>query len=191
MSDLELAFANYEDMIRRQACGDRSKQAVAKARAKLIATLSHPDTQAGALLAVEWPDSGELEAWRSTADDLLRSLPNLRGPEIRRAAHLLQNAYMFASKGALAATQPNAAPGDGATLDHLLKVAQIDVNAVRADGKPLTRAERFASGFSGNHEGLTAEWRITFNTDYGMHESEDDLCAAILAAVRARHGGKA
>ena len=46
MSDLELAFANYEDMIRRQACGDRSEQAVAKARAKLIATLSRPATQA-------------------------------------------------------------------------------------------------------------------------------------------------
>ena len=61
---------------------------------------------------VEWPDDGELEAWRSTADDLLKtSSPS--GPTLRRAAHLLQNAYLFASSASpQAPAQPSAAaPG--------------------------------------------------------------------------------
>lgn len=65
-----------------------------------------------AVQQVEWPDDGELEAWRSTADDLLRSLPDLRGPDVRRAAHLLQNAYLFASKGSFCAAR--AADSEGA-----------------------------------------------------------------------------
>ena len=58
---------------------------------------------------VEWPDDGELEAWRSTADDLLKtSSPS--GPTLRRAAHLLQNAYLFASSASpQAPAQPSAA----------------------------------------------------------------------------------
>lgn len=50
--------------------------------------------------AIEWPDPGELESWRATADDLLREMHSPRSFTIRRAAHLLQNAYMFASKAA-------------------------------------------------------------------------------------------
>lgn len=45
----------------------------------------------------EWPDAGELEAWRSAADELLQ-LQFPHKPTIRRAATLLQNAYLFASK---------------------------------------------------------------------------------------------
>lgn len=63
---------------------------------------------------VEWPDDAELEGWRSTADDLLRSLPELRGSEIRRAAHLLQNAYLFVSKAAALAASPSSEPKGGA-----------------------------------------------------------------------------
>ena len=45
----------------------------------------------------EAPDEGELEAWRSTADDLLRCTSSNAGLT-RRAAHLLQDAYLFGSK---------------------------------------------------------------------------------------------
>ena len=48
--------------------------------------------------AVELPDDGELEAWRSTADDLLRYSAGRSAADLRRAAHLLQHAYLFASK---------------------------------------------------------------------------------------------
>ena len=91
------------------------------------------------------------------------------------------------AKQAAAPSAAIAAREQEATLAQLLQVAQIDVNEVRADGKPLTRADRFAARMSSNREGLTTEWRITFNTDYGLHESEDDLCAAILSAIKARH----
>ena len=50
--------------------------------------------------AIEWPDPGELESWRAMADDLLREMHSPRSFTIRRAAHLLQNAYLFASKAA-------------------------------------------------------------------------------------------
>jgi hypothetical protein len=46
----------------------------------------------------EFPDEHELEQWRSTADDLLHSISYPGGSLVRRAAHLLQNAYLFASK---------------------------------------------------------------------------------------------
>jgi hypothetical protein len=67
------------------------------------------ETPAAAPAPAEPPDEGELEAWRSTADDLLRGNPSR--PLLRRAAFLLQNAYLFASK--LAAPPPQAAAPAG------------------------------------------------------------------------------
>ena len=56
---------------------------------------------------IEYPDDGELEAWRSVADDLLRER-NPSQPTLRRAAHLLQNAYIFSNalRAATPAWQP-------------------------------------------------------------------------------------
>jgi len=50
--------------------------------------------QAGCLYYRVTPD-GELEAWRSTADELLRGMVSMVTQ--RRGAHLLQNAYLFAT----------------------------------------------------------------------------------------------
>jgi hypothetical protein len=59
-----------------------------------------------------------------------------------------------------------------------------NVKQVRADGKPLRGGEKFAANFTGNLSELTAEWDASFNTDYGLHESEDDLTKAIDAAMK-------
>jgi hypothetical protein len=73
--------------------------------AQLLAyKLGHRDARhAAAELALpysaELPDDGELESWRKTADELLGA--KAAGPSahtLRRAAHLLQNAYLFAAK---------------------------------------------------------------------------------------------
>jgi hypothetical protein len=85
---------------------------------------SLPSQSAAVKQPVEWPDDVELEAWRSTADDLLRSLPELRGTEIRSAAHLLQNAYLFASKAK--AAQPCPSQGCGGDGGEALKQAAAD-----------------------------------------------------------------
>jgi hypothetical protein len=61
---------------------------------------------------VEPPDDGELEAWRHSADALLaHAVPATY--EIRRAALLLQNAYLFAR--ALRAAPLSAPIGEGET----------------------------------------------------------------------------
>lgn len=36
--------------------------------------------------------------WLKAADDLLRSMPSPRGPDIRHAAKLLQDAYLYADE---------------------------------------------------------------------------------------------
>lgn len=56
-----------------------------------------PASPAQPVVAAELPDSAELEAWRSTADDLLRCASS-NAALTRRAAFLLQNAYLFCSK---------------------------------------------------------------------------------------------
>jgi hypothetical protein len=57
----------------------------------------------------ELPDDGELAAWLKTAADL-RGGSSRRGEVCTRAAHLLENAYLFASKlRKLAATHPTPA----------------------------------------------------------------------------------
>lgn len=43
----------------------------------------------------ELPDAAELESWRSMSDELLGS-NTLNQYTLRKAAHLLQNAYLFA-----------------------------------------------------------------------------------------------
>jgi hypothetical protein len=58
---------------------------------------------------VEAPDDGELESWRATADELLRE-QFTRSPLTRRAAHLLQNAYLFANKLRAAMSQGEQKP---------------------------------------------------------------------------------
>ena len=71
------------------------KEAMRKVLTEFAAALA---AQSGARVPLpEPPDDGELEAWRKTADDLLRE----RNPHpdlLRRAAFLLQNAYLFGSK---------------------------------------------------------------------------------------------
>jgi hypothetical protein len=62
----------------------------------------------GVAETVEAPEDGELEAWRHAAEALLAhdSPPRY---ELRRAAMLLQNAYLFARK--LRASLPSSTPG--------------------------------------------------------------------------------
>lgn len=59
--------------------------------------------QAETLAVAEFPDDGELESWRATADDLLRARSDNAGLT-RRAAFLLQNAYLFVRALAAAPT---------------------------------------------------------------------------------------
>lgn len=74
---------------------------------------------------VELPDDGELEAWRQAADTLLsRKDPGQH--ELRRAAMLLQNAYLFASK--LRGT-----PG----------MAPVPASPPSLDGERMDRLEQF------------------------------------------------
>jgi hypothetical protein len=63
---------------------------------------------------VELPDDGELEAWRHAADALLSHKPPAQY-ELRRAAHLLQNAYMLgrALRDARGVDQRVASPAEG------------------------------------------------------------------------------
>ena len=64
--------------------------------ADVLRELREVTAQRDALLAVEYPDAGELAAWRAMADELLAdALPPPAA--VRRAAHLLQNAYRFAA----------------------------------------------------------------------------------------------
>ena len=76
---------------------------------------------------VELPDDGELEAWRATADDLLRCASDSAGLT-RRAAHLLQNAYLFA-RDLVSAPQARAAVGaeqsQDKSADDMLTVAHV------------------------------------------------------------------
>ena len=55
------------------------------------------------------------EAWRAQADVLLQSLPNPNGPDIRRAARLLQDAYIFAEELAKASGNQHQPTAGGAT----------------------------------------------------------------------------
>lgn len=92
MSDLELAFAHYEDMIRRQACGDRSEEAVAKARAKLTAALFQPaQPVAYANPVIMLPDDvgdegGEWTARIQSHPDTAFSMPLYAAPKAEAAS---------------------------------------------------------------------------------------------------------
>ena len=59
------------------------------------------------------------------------------------------------------------------------------INPVRTDGNKLSKADKFAIGFTGNLEDITSEWSVSFFTDYGMNnECEDDLSLAIYTAIQ-------
>lgn len=113
--------------------------------------------------------------------EVAASFVQLHAPDSPLYDHLRSIAARI-RPAALSSPAPVAAPANEQLLEWLAKNADIEVSMVRADGKPMSKGERFAAGFVGDKDGLTAEWRLTFNTDYGLHESEDDLRAAIQAA---------
>jgi len=83
----------------------------------------------------------------------------------------------FQAGAALSNPAPVAAPASDQLLEWLIGHAAIEVSQVRADGKRISQDDQGE---------LTGEWRITFDADYGLHESEDDLRAAIKAAKESK-----
>lgn len=88
-----------------------------------------------------------------------------------------------ALRAALARPQEVAVVTD-AKLLQFVAALPWSVDQVRADGKPFKAGERFAAAFTANLDGLTAEWVVSFNTDYGLHETEDDPLMALQAAMK-------
>lgn len=66
------------------------------------------------------------------------------------------------------------------TLKDLLERLPISVDLCHADGSKASTAEKFASRFTNNMEGMAAKWKIEFSCKYGMKPGERDLISAIL-----------
>ena len=92
----------------------------------------------------EFPDDGELELWRATADDLLRARSDNAGLT-RRAAFLLQNAYLFAR--ALAAPMAQAAAG-ASELRAALQECIRAMDVARDTIQPITVAQMKLHGLN-------------------------------------------
>lgn len=74
---------------------------------------------------IDWPDDGEIEAWLRISTRLLETMPRVSTPDIRQAAFLLQNVYLFVSDAVKKARSV------GANDEAVLQRVEADVGQKR------------------------------------------------------------